>query len=93
MIYPAHGKPFTNLKERIHEIRDHHKIRKKLILESVKRGIKTAFIVSQDIFGRDLSDFDQFLALNETYVHLVELLYEGLIREENINDQILYLAG
>jgi len=92
MVYPAHGKPFGNLKERIQEIRDHHQIRKKLILESVKKGMKTTFIVSQDIFGRDLSDFDQFLALNETYVHLIELLYEGLINEENMNDQILYSA-
>ena len=93
MVYPAHGKPFGNLKERIREIRDHHRMRKELIHASVKKGPKTATIVSRDIFGPDLSEFDQFLALNETYVHLIELIHEGLIYEEEQNERILYAAA
>ncbi|MFA5183062.1 MAG: MBL fold metallo-hydrolase [Syntrophales bacterium] len=90
-VYPAHGRPFSNLKGRIAAIYDHHAIRKRITCESVQRETKTAFVVSQDIFGPDLSEFDQFLALNETYVHLIELIREGLIREERVAGQVCYM--
>ncbi|MEA1970306.1 MAG: MBL fold metallo-hydrolase [Thermodesulfobacteriota bacterium] len=89
-VFPAHGEPFSNLKKRIDEMREHHKERKSLIFNSVKKGPKTAFQVSQDIFGKDLSEFDKFLALNETYVHLVELIQEGTIKEYKSGKQTLY---
>lgn len=89
-VYPAHGQPFSNLKGRIEAICDHHLIRKRLTYESVQKEAKTAFLVSQDIFGIDLPEFDQFLALNETYVHLLELIREGLLREERVAGMIFY---
>jgi glyoxylase-like metal-dependent hydrolase (beta-lactamase superfamily II) len=90
-VYPAHGRPFRNLQERIAAIYDHHLIRKRIAYESVQKGVKTAFEVSQDIFGTELTEFDQFLALNETYVHLLELIGEGLIREERRAGQAFYI--
>jgi glyoxylase-like metal-dependent hydrolase (beta-lactamase superfamily II) len=89
-VYPAHGDPFPNLAERIREIESHHEIRKGLAYESVRRGPRTTFEVSRDIFGDGLPEFDSFLALNETYVHLVELVHEGAIEEMRRTDQILY---
>jgi glyoxylase-like metal-dependent hydrolase (beta-lactamase superfamily II) len=89
-VYPAHGEPFTDLKGRIEEIVEHHRERKGLILDSVKRAPKTAFRVSQDIFGETLPEFDQFLAVNETYSHLVELQEEGLVRDEQKGDHLFY---
>jgi glyoxylase-like metal-dependent hydrolase (beta-lactamase superfamily II) len=89
-VYPAHGRPFSNLKERISELKDHHQVRKELTLKSVRTGPKTAFQVSQDIFGSTLPEFDQFLALNETYVHLVELIGSGEICETKDESYILY---
>ncbi len=89
-VYPAHGDPFPNLTERIVEIESHHEIRKGLAYESVQRGPRTTFEVSRDLFGDDLPEFDRFLALNETYVHLVELVHEGVIEEERISGNILY---
>jgi glyoxylase-like metal-dependent hydrolase (beta-lactamase superfamily II) len=78
-VYPAHGDPFDDLKGRIEEIRNHHIQRTILIRQSVQGGIKTTFQISEDIFGQDLPDFDRFLALNETYVHLIELREEGQV--------------
>ncbi len=89
-VYPAHGRPFSNLKERISELKDHHQARKELTLKSVKTGPKTAFQVSQDIFGSSLPEFDQFLALDETYVHLIELIGSGDICEAKDESHILY---
>ena len=89
-VYPAHGRPFANLKARISELKEHHQVRKELTLKSVRTGPKTAFQVSQDIFGSTLPEFDQFLALNETLVHLVELIGSGDICEARDESYVLY---
>jgi|WetSurMetagenome_2_1015567.scaffolds.fasta_scaffold113048_2 glyoxylase-like metal-dependent hydrolase (beta-lactamase superfamily II) len=79
MVYPAHGDPFPDLGKRVDEIREHHAERTRLVIDALKGRGKTAFDVSSDIFGTTLPEFDQFLALNETYVHLVELMDNGLV--------------
>jgi glyoxylase-like metal-dependent hydrolase (beta-lactamase superfamily II) len=89
-VYPAHGDPFSNLKMRVEEIREHHRERKSLVLESVKGNTKTTFQVSLDIFGQNLPEFDQFLAVNETYAHLIELLEEGLINRQKAGHHLIH---
>ncbi len=90
MILPAHGAPFSNLRDRVDEMIKHHEDRKNRILRSAEKFSRTAFEISVDIFGEDLSDFDLFLALNETYVHLVELVHEGIISKSWNGKWILY---
>ncbi|MBP8695411.1 MAG: MBL fold metallo-hydrolase [Syntrophobacterales bacterium] len=80
MVYPAHGDAYPDLARRVDEIREHHAERTQLIVEALQGKEKTAFEVSGDIFGEDLPEFDQFLALNETYVHIVELVDRGEVR-------------
>lgn len=80
MVWPAHGDPYPDLPKRVDEIREHHAERTQLVVEALRGKEKTAFEVSADIFGADLPEFDQFLALNETYVHIVELLDRGAVR-------------
>jgi glyoxylase-like metal-dependent hydrolase (beta-lactamase superfamily II) len=92
-VYPAHGDPFPNLKARVEEIREHHRERKGLVFESVKGGPKTTFQISLDIFGRDLPEFDQFLAVNETFAHLIELLEEGLIKQKTAGHQLIHYVA
>jgi len=91
-VYPGHGEPFMNLKERVEEIVEHHGERKTLVLDSVKGGPKTTYQVSLDIFGKNLPEFDQFLAVNEAYAHLIELKEDGLIKHEKTEKQVLYTA-
>lgn len=91
-VYPSHGEPFVNLKARVEEITEHHAERKSLVLDSVKGGLKTTFQVSLDIFGTNLPEFDQFLAVNEAYSHLIELKAEGFIKQEKTGIQLLYKA-
>ncbi|MHB8830334.1 MAG: MBL fold metallo-hydrolase [Syntrophales bacterium] len=78
-IWPAHGRPFTDLRGRIADVRKHHAERSLLALQSLDTGAKTARQVSQFIFGENLPVFDRLLALNESYVHLVTLENRGLI--------------
>ncbi|MBW2673356.1 MAG: MBL fold metallo-hydrolase [Deltaproteobacteria bacterium] len=89
-VLPAHGAPFSNLKGMVEDMRKCHGERKNLILESVKKRPKTAFQISQDIFGTDLPGFDAFLTLNETHAHLVEFRHEGIVRESRENGRIVY---
>ncbi|MFB3926881.1 MAG: MBL fold metallo-hydrolase [Syntrophales bacterium] len=77
IVCPAHGGFFTDLGARLDETIRHHRERKELILEALKIHPKTACEISQDIFGSGLDAFNQLLALNEVYVHLVELVYES----------------
>ncbi|MBW2630764.1 MAG: hypothetical protein JRC90_03195 [Deltaproteobacteria bacterium] len=51
------------------------------------------FQISRDIFGADIPEFDKFLALNETYVDLIELTHESVIEESRNGKQILYNVG
>ena len=90
MVWPSHGEPFSDLKKRVEEIEEHHRERKTLILDAVKRGARTAYQVSLDVFGTDLPEFDRFLAVNETYAHLLELREEGLVTQEQKGDLLLY---
>ncbi len=90
IVCPAHGAPFSDLKGRVDEIKEHHRERKALVFESVKESPKTTYEISLDVFEDDLSEFDKFLALNETYVHLMELIHEGLIGEEKREELVVY---
>jgi glyoxylase-like metal-dependent hydrolase (beta-lactamase superfamily II) len=90
MVYPAHGDPFPDLPKRVDEILEHHAERTQLIVEALRGKEKTAFEVSGVIFGTELPEFDQFLALNETYVHLVELMDKGLVGADERGGLVLY---
>jgi glyoxylase-like metal-dependent hydrolase (beta-lactamase superfamily II) len=89
-IYPGHGNVFSDLKTRTKEMREHHTERTQLILNCISATPKTTFQVSQEIFGSDLLDFDKFLALNETYVHLLELKLKGAIKEDINGHKLVY---
>ena len=91
-VFPSHGSPYTDLLGRIKTIREHHAERKGLVFKSLENSKKTTFQVSHDIFGTDLPDFDEFLALNETYVHIIELIEEGLVEELHQGEQIAYFG-
>lgn len=92
-VCPAHGAPFSDLSGRVNEIKEHHMERKGLVLDAIRKGRKTTFQISLDIFGEDLSEFDKFLAINETYVHILELLKEDRVREESDERHVLYAVS
>lgn len=93
MVYPAHGEAYPDLAKRVDEIREHHAERTQLIVEALQGKEKTAFEVSGIIFGEDLPEFDQFLALNETYVHIVELMDQGAVRSAERDGRVRYRAA
>ena len=89
-IYPGHGNAFIDLKERLEEIRRHHKKRKKMVFDHLNVKPKTTYAISHEMFGSELSDFDKFLALNETLIYLKELQFEGAIKEDMAGNVLVY---
>jgi glyoxylase-like metal-dependent hydrolase (beta-lactamase superfamily II) len=89
-VYPAHGEPFKNLKGRVEEIIEHHIQRKDLTLQSVTRNHQMPAEISKKIFGDSLSGFDTGLALNETYVHLLQLEKEGRVEKKEENGMVFF---
>ena len=89
-VYPAHGQPFADLKGRVAEMRDHHRERSDLALQALAEKPKTGVMVSRFIFGNIRSPFDMLLALNETYVHLLELEREARITRQKQNGLCLF---
>ncbi|MBI4766700.1 MAG: MBL fold metallo-hydrolase [Deltaproteobacteria bacterium] len=89
-VYPAHGEPFEDLPGRVKEIIEHHIQRKDLTWRSVSNTPQLTSEISKRIFGDSLSGFDQGLAFNETYVHLLQLEKEGKIGRSQINGRIFF---
>ncbi|HWQ70940.1 MAG TPA: MBL fold metallo-hydrolase [Desulfitobacteriaceae bacterium] len=79
LALPAHGKPFTNIEERIRQLENHHKERLALIKNSTAGGAN-AYQVCRQVFSQDLSDHEIRFAFTETLAHLVYLVYRGELR-------------
>lgn len=90
MVYPAHGEPFPDLKGRVAEIKQHHIERMEITLEHATRSPQTARDISRRVFGENLSAFDNGLAVNETYAHLMQLEKEGLVERTQGNEMIFF---
>jgi len=90
MVYPAHGRPFSGLKARVVEMREHHCQRSGLALQALAEGPRSCFDVSRFIFGQIDSPFDRLLALNEAYVHLIHLERASQVRREECDGPTLF---
>jgi len=89
-VYPGHGNAFVDFQERLKDIREHHQKRKMAVLAHVSAKPKTTFEVSDEMASAALSDFDKFLALNETLAYLKELKAEGDVKEDIMKDVPVY---
>jgi glyoxylase-like metal-dependent hydrolase (beta-lactamase superfamily II) len=90
-VYPAHGEPFKDLPGRVEEIIEHHVQRKDMTWRSVSPTPQLTSEISKKIFGDNLSGFDQGLAFNETYVHLLQLEKEGRITRRPKDGRIFFI--
>lgn len=89
-VYPGHGNTFVDFKERLDDIRQHHQKRKLAVLDYLNTKPQPPYDISREMTGVTLSDFDKFLALNETISYLKELKADGVVSESIFNDVLLY---
>ena len=76
LALPAHGYPFNNVKERIHELQLHHEERLSLINGLVAEGA-TVYSMCKKVFGDSLDAHEIMFAIGEIAAHLIHLVNRG----------------
>ena len=95
LVLPAHGDPFADHRERIHEIKRHHDARKTALLDLARDGAKAGWQLAGELFPgiRDRNVFQQRLALQETLAHCQSLAVEGRLRKLVGHDLVTWTAN
>ncbi len=90
VVLPAHGLPFSKLRERIDYIFAHHNSRLELLLSNLGQG-KRAVDLLKTLFERELDFFQSTFATGETIAHLNHLIEQKLVcKTENDNEEWIY---
>jgi glyoxylase-like metal-dependent hydrolase (beta-lactamase superfamily II) len=101
LVLPGHEGIFTNLRQRIAELLQHHEQRKNAILRLIGGKPKTAYKVAlsipwtverKEVSFNELSSMDKRMAIWETLAHL-ELLRSEEKVEKDIRDDIIFYTA
>ena len=79
LVLPAHGRPFTGVKQRVDALVSHHARRLDQVLEIVGREAKSGWQVALDLWGPRENLYEKRLALQEGLAHLQALAVEGRV--------------
>lgn len=97
LVLPAHEKSFTNLSERVKQLRNHHKQRLTEVLNHLKAESLTPYDLASKIqwnvnykSWNDFPQFQKYLALGETMSHLTFLEKRGLVKRVFSHQKTLY---
>lgn len=98
LVLPGHRSIFRNHKQRIRELKDHHRVRLEEVLSILGKGRQNAFEVASqmtwDIGYRSWQSFppgQKWFAFGEALAHLRYLEEEGLVGTETENGGFVYL--
>jgi len=87
VVLPAHEETFTNHRERIKQLKDHHNQRLMEILDGLEAGSLTAYTLASKVYWNvnykswdNFPPFQKHLALGETVAHLNLLEQKGLVK-------------
>ncbi|SFG06706.1 Glyoxylase, beta-lactamase superfamily II [Planifilum fulgidum] len=89
-VFPAHGPVFDTYRERIAELKEHHRVRLERMKDLLKAGPLPAAEICFEIFGRNLSIHNLRFALSETLAHLEYLRHRGEVTLEERGKTLLY---
>jgi glyoxylase-like metal-dependent hydrolase (beta-lactamase superfamily II) len=94
-VLPGHEWAFSNLKERVDQLRAHHGRRLQEMKDNLKGGEKTVYQVGSRVHWDsrpwpEMSFWTKRMAATETYAHLVYLRNRGEVAEERRGDVLYY---
>jgi glyoxylase-like metal-dependent hydrolase (beta-lactamase superfamily II) len=92
IIHPGHGNSFNGVHERIREIREHHALKKDMLQRRIGALPQTTFGICKETMRTGADGWEQFMALNETYVYLQNLKREGAVVEGILDKTLVYSA-
>ncbi len=97
LVLPGHKDIFRNCKERIRELKDHHRQRGDEVISILEEGSKNAYqVASQMTWNIDCESWSSFPALQkffatgETIAHLKYLDGKGMIRKKMREQKMVY---
>ena len=100
-VLPGHGPVFNALGLRVAKILEHHEVRKRAIIKSLRNGLQTAYAIAQEIpwmtdqggtAFRNLAVWDKRMAVTETIAHLKLLIEEDRVSNVDMDGASLYIA-
>lgn len=77
LVLPSHGKPFTGLHERIHQLEAHHAERLAEVLDACRQRPHSAWDIIPVLFKRPLDLHQSTFAMGESVAHLHRLWLGG----------------
>ena len=80
-VFPAHGRPFITVSERVEALTRHHRRRFDQVLEIVDRQEKSGWQVALELWGPRQNLYEKRLALQEGLAHLQALAVEGRVEK------------
>jgi len=98
VVLPGHRDPFTRFRERIDELKEHHRERAAEIMSELKDGGKGIYEVASRITWSVVDadswdsapDLQKLMATGETFAHLKYLEASGAVRREMRDDRIIF---
>jgi len=91
LVLPSHGLPFRGIRERIAQLKEHHRLR----LDEVEQACvspKSAADIVPTLFRRELDTFQMYFAMGESMAHLHFLHAEGRLERRIGADGVLRYA-
>jgi glyoxylase-like metal-dependent hydrolase (beta-lactamase superfamily II) len=98
LVLPGHGEPFSGFRQRIDELKEHHRARAAEIMAELENGSKGVFEVASGISWsvvnanswESVPDLQKLLATGETFAHLQYLEGKGTLCREVAEGQIMF---
>lgn len=99
MVFPAHGEPFSGLRQRVEELLHHHEERQSDIVRALGGQSQTVYeIGTKMVWMKDLGGWpfsrlswlDKRLAIMEALAHLEMMVGEGQVRKLKDNGQVKF---
>ncbi len=93
IVLPGHGEPLADLKGRTSEITYHHQEREAELLTMIQQQPQHAYQLAEQLFqGRLKSDEARRMGVAEVIAHLEHMRYNGLLKQERTQDDIILYA-
>jgi glyoxylase-like metal-dependent hydrolase (beta-lactamase superfamily II) len=93
LVLPSHGKPFTGLRQRIRQLREHHDERLADVMAACRDKPCHAAELLPVLFKRALDLHQTTFAMGESVAHLHALWYRGQLSRERGSDGVWRFAA
>ncbi len=92
VVYPGHGEPIHDAATRARELIEHHRVRLDETAAALSTKPQTAYEISLDLFGRELTPTQRRFAVAETLSHLERLVREGRATRSEDDNRVSYTS-